>query len=118
MHERKTVPEGARHPVAAPEIRSPPHRPDVVVRRIRPDDGAAARALRLEALADTPLAYMDTLADAAARPMVLWDAMAAERASGDAIAAFVADVADVADPADAAGALVAQSGAVADANDR
>ncbi|HEV2088137.1 MAG TPA: GNAT family N-acetyltransferase, partial [Cryptosporangiaceae bacterium] len=45
-------------------------------------------------------------------PMVLWDAMAAERACGDAIAAFVAD------PADAAGALVGQSGAVVDANDR
>lgn len=41
---------------------------DVVVRRIRPADAARMRALRLEMLADSPLAFLETLADAAARP--------------------------------------------------
>nr|WP_312882563.1 GNAT family N-acetyltransferase [Micromonospora polyrhachis] len=40
----------------------------VVVRRIRPADAARMRALRLEMLADSPLAFLETLADAAARP--------------------------------------------------
>ncbi len=109
MHEKNAFSDGPGHPLATPPPGMSGDLPDVVIRRIRSDDGPATRALRLEALADTPLAYMDTVADAAARPLILWDALAAERASGDAAAAFVAD---------AGGTLVANSAAVADANGR
>ena len=38
------------------------------IRRVRPEDAGRMRALRLEMLADAPLAFLETLADAAARP--------------------------------------------------
>lgn len=44
----------------------------VVVRRLVEDDWAALRALRLEMLADTPRAYLETVADAEARSEGEW----------------------------------------------
>lgn len=41
---------------------------EVMVRRARTEDGGRIRALRLEMLADTPLAFITTLAEAAAMP--------------------------------------------------
>ena len=43
-----------------------------VVRRVVEDDWAALRAVRLEMLADTPLAYLETVADAEARSEGEW----------------------------------------------
>jgi ribosomal protein S18 acetylase RimI-like enzyme len=63
----------------------------VTVRRIRPDDGPASRALRLEALADTPIAYLETREHALASPPTLWDDRARAGAVGDDRASFVAD---------------------------
>ena len=44
----------------------------VTVRPIVEDDWRAARALRLEMLADTPLAYLETLEQAEAHPDEFW----------------------------------------------
>ncbi|WJK44223.1 GNAT family N-acetyltransferase [Solwaraspora sp. WMMA2056] len=49
------------------------------------------RALRLEMLADSPLAYLETLADAAARPHDEYAARVARAATGTALAQFVAE---------------------------
>jgi predicted GNAT family acetyltransferase len=62
------------------------------VRRVRPDDAARMRALRLEMLADTPLAFLETLAEAAARPHEEFRARIARNAEGDAVAQFIAEV--------------------------
>lgn len=62
----------------------------VTVRRVRPDDAARVRALRLEMLADSPLAYLETLADAAARPHAQVRARVAQMSRGDERAQFVA----------------------------
>jgi hypothetical protein len=62
------------------------------VRRVRPDDSARMRALRLEMLADTPLAFLETLAEAAARPHDEFRARVARNAVGDAVSQFVAEV--------------------------
>jgi predicted GNAT family acetyltransferase len=50
------------------------------------------RALRIEMLADTPLAFLETLAEAAARPHEEFRARIARNAEGDAIAQFIAEV--------------------------
>jgi GNAT superfamily N-acetyltransferase len=49
------------------------------------------RALRLEMLADSPLAFLETLAQAAARPHAEYQARIARAATGNAVAQFVAD---------------------------
>jgi RimJ/RimL family protein N-acetyltransferase len=49
-----------------------------------------ARALRLEMLADAPLAFIERLDEAAAKPHHAYRTMLAERAEGDAAAIFVA----------------------------
>ncbi|MFV2009310.1 MULTISPECIES: GNAT family N-acetyltransferase [unclassified Micromonospora] len=49
------------------------------------------RALRLEMLADSPLAFIERLADAAARPLHEYAERAARSAVGDLIAQFVAE---------------------------
>jgi GNAT superfamily N-acetyltransferase len=49
------------------------------------------RALRLEMLADAPLAFLETIAEAAARPHAEYAARVARNASGDDCAQFVAD---------------------------
>lgn len=65
--------------------------PRPVVRRIRPADASRMRALRLEMLADAPLAYLETLAEAAARPHAEFAERVARCAAGPTIARFVAD---------------------------
>ncbi|WP_174528154.1 GNAT family N-acetyltransferase [Micromonospora maritima] len=61
------------------------------VRRIRPEDAARMRALRLEMLADSPLAFLETVAEAAARPHADFVARVASVSRGDHTAQFVAD---------------------------
>ncbi|SCG53693.1 GNAT family N-acetyltransferase [Micromonospora inositola] len=61
------------------------------VRRIRPEDAARMRALRLEMLADAPLAFLETVAEAAARPHADYAARIAAVAHGGMTAQFVAD---------------------------
>ena len=57
----------------------------LTVRRVRQEDWRDLRALRLEALEDTPLGFLETLADARAKPDADWQARAARGAQdGDA----------------------------------
>jgi ribosomal protein S18 acetylase RimI-like enzyme len=55
---------------------------DAVVRRVAEDDWAALRAVRLEMLADTPLAYLETVAEASARREGEWRFRAHRGSSG------------------------------------
>src|SRR5258706_12590626 len=71
------------------------------VRRVTIADTAMARALRLEMLADAPLAFIERLDEAAAKPHHAFRTMLAERAEGDRAAIFVAG---------ADGRLVGQAG--------
>ncbi|HEX5542884.1 MAG TPA: GNAT family N-acetyltransferase [Micromonospora sp.] len=84
----------------------PPGR--TAVRRIRPADAARMRALRLEMLADSPLAFLETVAEAAARPHPEFVARVVQACAGDHIARFVADT---------GGRLVGHLGALADPGD-
>ena len=61
------------------------------VHRVTPADAARMRALRLEMLADSPLAFLETLAQAAARSHEGYRRRIAEAAAGDELAQFVAD---------------------------
>ena len=54
----------------------------LVVRRVAEDDWALLRALRLEMLADTPIAYLETVADAEARTEAEWRFRARRGSSG------------------------------------
>jgi RimJ/RimL family protein N-acetyltransferase len=63
--------------------------PAPIVRRIRATDAARLRALRLEMLADSPLVFLETLAEAAQRPHTEFAQLAAESADGPAVARFV-----------------------------
>lgn len=67
--------------------------PDVVVRRIRPDDWESARSLRLEALRDpiAGLAFLETVEQAAARPDEEWITRAATMSTGEKGAQFLAE---------------------------
>jgi predicted GNAT family acetyltransferase len=67
-----------------PPVRAP-------VRRVRPADAGRTRALRLEMLADAPLAFLETVADAAARPHDQYAQRIAATSIGDRTAQFVAD---------------------------
>ncbi|HTF07101.1 MAG TPA: GNAT family N-acetyltransferase [Asanoa sp.] len=80
----------------------------VEVRRVRPTDAALTRALRLEMLADSPLAFLETLAQAAARPHAEYAARIAENSTGDRVAQFIA-VAD--------GRVIAHAGGTAIADE-
>lgn len=71
--------------------------PVAAIRRIRADDAARMRALRLEMLADSPLAFIERLSDAAARPLHEYAERAARAADGDLIAQFVAETGQAAD---------------------
>ncbi|MFC6015323.1 GNAT family N-acetyltransferase [Plantactinospora solaniradicis] len=62
------------------------------MRRVRATDAARVRAIRLEMLADSPLAFLETLADAAARPHAEFAARVAGMSSGHRSAAFIAEV--------------------------
>jgi RimJ/RimL family protein N-acetyltransferase len=61
------------------------------VHRVTPADAARMRALRLEMLADSPLAFLETLAQAAARPHEDYRRRIIQASSGRALAQFVAD---------------------------
>jgi len=61
-----------------------------VVRRVTVADTAMARALRLEMLADTPLAFIERIDEAAARPHEEFRETVVQRAEGDGAAIFVA----------------------------
>jgi len=61
------------------------------IRRIRPTDAARMRALRLEMLADSPLAFLETLAEHAARSHSEYTARIARAAVDPTFAQFVAD---------------------------
>jgi len=81
---------------------------DVVIRRIRPCDASRFRALRLEMLADTPLAFILTLADAAAMPHAEWVGRATRGSAGVQNAQFIAE---------SGGRLVGNTGAFAHPTD-
>lgn len=61
------------------------------VRRVTAADGARMRALRLEMLADHPLAFLETLAQAAARSHEGYRQRLAQASAGHQLAQFVAD---------------------------
>ncbi|MCA2213633.1 GNAT family N-acetyltransferase [Jidongwangia harbinensis] len=61
------------------------------VHRVTPGDAARMRALRLEMLADSPLAFLETLAQAAARPHADYRRRISQASSGPGLAQFVAD---------------------------
>ncbi|HET6533236.1 MAG TPA: GNAT family N-acetyltransferase [Actinoplanes sp.] len=61
------------------------------VHRVRPADAARMRALRLEMLADSPLAFLETLAQAAARSHEDYRRRIVQASAGRALAQFVAD---------------------------
>jgi GNAT superfamily N-acetyltransferase len=62
----------------------------VSVRRIRVDQGALLRELRLASLADSPAAFGQRLEDAVGQPEADWDSTARASAHGDRRAWFVA----------------------------
>src|SRR5262245_1629337 len=61
------------------------------IRRIRADEGLALRALRLTALADSPMAYGSTFAREDAYPEAVWHARAAAGAAGGNAVTIVAE---------------------------
>jgi RimJ/RimL family protein N-acetyltransferase len=61
------------------------------VHRVTAADTARMRALRLEMLADSPLAFLETVAQAAARPHAEYRRRIVQAATGSQIAQFVAD---------------------------
>ena len=65
--------------------------PAITVHRVTPPDAARMRALRLEMLADSPLAFLETLAQAAARPHADFRRRIVQASAGGQLAQFVAD---------------------------
>src|SRR3954468_15362131 len=65
--------------------------PPLTVHRVTPGDAARMRALRLEMLADSPLAFLETLAQAAARPHADYRRRIVQASTGGQLAQFVAD---------------------------
>lgn len=63
---------------------------DVVVRRIRPEDWAVTRSLRLRALADAPDAFARTYQEESVRPDAFWIDRAVVACTGKGIATFLA----------------------------
>ena len=61
------------------------------VHRVQPCDAARMRALRLEMLADSPLAFLENLAQAAARSHEDYRRRIAQASVGRSLAQFVAD---------------------------
>jgi GNAT superfamily N-acetyltransferase len=61
------------------------------IRRIRADEGLALRALRLAALADSPMAYGSTFAREDAYPEAVWHERAAAGAAGGNVVTIVAE---------------------------
>ncbi len=82
-----TLMAGSRSPIRPPaETRG-----TVPVHRVTPADAARMRALRLEMLADSPLAFLETVAQAAARPHEDYRRRIVQASTGRALAQFVAD---------------------------
>jgi len=65
--------------------------PPIAVHRVTPGDAARMRALRLEMLADSPLAFLETLAQAAARSHADYRRRIVQASTGGQLAQFVAD---------------------------
>jgi predicted GNAT family acetyltransferase len=65
--------------------------PPMTVHRVTPEDAARMRALRLEMLADSPLAFLETVAQAAARPHADYRRRIVQASRGRQLAQFVAD---------------------------
>jgi RimJ/RimL family protein N-acetyltransferase len=65
--------------------------PAFTVHRVTPQDAARMRALRIEMLADSPLAFLETVAQAAARSHEDYRRRIAQASSGRTLAQFVAD---------------------------
>ncbi|GAA3338896.1 GNAT family N-acetyltransferase [Amorphoplanes nipponensis] len=65
--------------------------PTMTVRRVTAEDTGRMRALRLEMLADSPLAFLETLAQAAARPHADYRRRIVQASAGGQLAQFVAD---------------------------
>ena len=63
----------------------------IEVRHIRSDEGLLLRALRLRALADSPMAYGSTLAEEQSYSEVIWHERAANGAAGREAVTIVAD---------------------------
>ena len=66
----------------------------VTVRRLRADEWARFRAIRLAALADTPSAFGATLAEAQAQPDSFWQQRCASSATSAESIAFIAERGD------------------------
>jgi len=64
---------------------------DIAVRRVRAEEWERLRAIRLRALADTPMAFGATLADEQAQPDEFWRGRAAGGAADDDRATFIAE---------------------------
>lgn len=73
-------------PMPMPEPTAPP-----AVRRLRTDEHAAVRDLRLRALADAPDAFWERLADARTRTLDQWEEQTRAWATDDEHAVFVID---------------------------
>jgi GNAT superfamily N-acetyltransferase len=65
--------------------------PGAMVRRIRPDEGALLRGLRLRALADAPEAFGQGLEDAKAQPDAEWAQAARQGSRGESRAWLIAE---------------------------
>jgi predicted GNAT family acetyltransferase len=65
--------------------------PTHTVHRVTIADAARMRALRLEMLADSPLAFLETLAQAASRSHADYRRRISQAAAGNQLAQFVAD---------------------------
>jgi GNAT superfamily N-acetyltransferase len=64
---------------------------EVNIRRVEPGDTGRVRALRLEMLADTPLAFLTTLAQAAAQPHDQVAGRVARASAGRQVGQFIAE---------------------------
>jgi ribosomal protein S18 acetylase RimI-like enzyme len=64
---------------------------DFTVREVQERDWVRMRALRLEMLADTPIAYLETLATAETHPVSHWQRAARGRAGGVKLVAELED---------------------------
>src|SRR5262245_1866110 len=76
-------PQALDDKLVAPAVSRNEGRRSMKVRRIRADEGLALRALRLAALADSPMAYGSTFAREDAYSEALWHARGA--AGGDTV---------------------------------
>jgi ribosomal protein S18 acetylase RimI-like enzyme len=65
--------------------------PPLTIHRVTPEDAARMRALRLEMLADSPLAFLETLEQAASRPHGDYRRRIVEASRSPMLAQFVAD---------------------------